>query len=102
MFGIGLSEVLTVILVGLILCKPKNFPLMIRHIKLYYTNFVKIRYKVMQLLKDIDINEICSDQTEEKVTYIVGNDGSLHESYNTKDVIGEKNKGYDGKNLNSR
>lgn len=90
MFGVGLSEVLTVLLVGLILCKPKNLPFIIRCVKLYYANFVKAKYKVMQLLKDININEINSSQSGEKTTYIIGNDNNLHESYGVQDVTREK------------
>ncbi|WP_339045327.1 hypothetical protein [Candidatus Mesenet endosymbiont of Agriotes lineatus] len=92
MFGVGLSEVLTILLVGLILCKPKNFPLVIKYIKLYYANFAKVKYKIMQLLQGININEINSSQSGEKITYIVGDDGNLHESYDMQDVIGKKNK----------
>ncbi|GHM57935.1 MAG: hypothetical protein sL5_00320 [Candidatus Mesenet longicola] len=87
MFGIGFSEILTVFLVGLILCKPKNFPLVIKYVRLYYASFIKIRYKIAQLLEDININEICSNSPEKKTTYIIGNDGNLHESYDTKDII---------------
>ncbi len=102
MFNVGFSEVLIVFLVSLALFEPKKLPSMIKHAKLYYTNFVKMRYKVIQLLKDININEFYDDQSDAEVKRIIGNDGNLHESYDIKDIISENKKDYDSKDSSSR
>ncbi|NSM56494.1 hypothetical protein HET73_02825 [Wolbachia endosymbiont of Atemnus politus] len=98
MFGIGLSEVLVVVLVSIVVLDKSKVPIFIDLIRNIYRYFMIVKSRTRKLLKDAGIEDLYKECNTEEVNYIVGKDGKFYPSYN----IDNTSKDNDSKDSSSR
>ena len=58
MFGIGILEIIVIILVACLVIDPKKLPSLAKNLGFYYKKFIEIKEEISHHLKKICINDI--------------------------------------------
>ncbi|QGR02977.1 hypothetical protein EDL79_01740 [Ehrlichia ruminantium] len=84
MFGIGISEIIVIILVACLVIDPKKLPFLAKNLGFYYRKFIEIKEEIFHYLKKICINDTEDSNKNIVIKKIIGNDGKTYDSYVTK------------------
>ena len=84
MLGVGISEVIVIILVACLVIDPKKLPLVTKSLGFYYKKFVEVKGEILSYF-----NKVYNDCTEEQnsnvvIKEIIGDDGKTYKSYEVK------------------
>ena len=73
MFGLGLSEIILVIIVLIIIINPKDYPIIIRKVSKSYQQLLEFKKVVTRELNMLDIDEIKDNEKKNKKLYNITN-----------------------------
>jgi Sec-independent protein translocase protein TatA len=90
MFNISWSELLIIIVVCIMVLRPKDMPIIISTIKTLYTKFSIIKSEIIKTIKEIEKNEHIKDISDEVFktkSQIIDLNGNLQQVFDLKEIM---------------
>jgi len=90
MFGISFSELFVVCIVALLLIRPKDFPAIMKIIRIAHKNFTKIKKEFLVYYKQF--HQELAIEANEECNYILDNNGVLQQAHDISEFKRKKSR----------